>query len=466
MKTYGYDTEKIKDILINFIIFAIGIYVFLIFGRGEYNLQKDSATYMSMPATVSVMPVYPLLIGTAQRIFGAGCLSALVIMQGFLALFCTWGFSVYICRKFDISGIERLVVYLPTLLPFLIYLPDYIVTQQILTEGITYSLMYIYVIALFHTITEKTYGGMAATAICGVILNLCRSQFIIIHIITVSACVLVFLKKKKLNLFKRAVIWCTGAIALLLLVISVYLFATVIIYKLYPAVADKNTQSDTMAVHSGAGMLSDDKDSTLKYNMEKADLSYQVSYKGQFAEIIILRGFYLAKAGDERYFSNEMTRGAFLAIYEQLSGEKVLFEASGIRLGYWQDMFNEKITRSAYAALKEYYGQQGLSGDLLWKSIHNDFIRIGITLITRHFSIFIFCFLRLLGAGLMAGLFYQKLSIYVICMIMTAFMFSAGIYFLISGRGNKKTEMEHDYLLTVSAVIVVFVVIIFLLVPH
>lgn len=60
----------------------------------------------------------------------------------------------------------------------------------------------------------------------------------------------------------------------------------------------------------------------------------------------------------------------------------------------------------------------------------------------------------------MASLFYQKLSIYVICMVITALLFLTGIYFAISFRSNKRLKKEYGYLVTVGAVILIFVVVI------
>ena len=121
-------------------LFLLGIFFYFL--PGEWiKLEKDSTAYLMGVWRQDVMPVYPFFLNVLKNIFGETLfLNYVVILQSLLAVISTMVFVVVLQKQFRLTGYECILLYLLSMLPFSIYLPECGITHQIMTEGITYAL--------------------------------------------------------------------------------------------------------------------------------------------------------------------------------------------------------------------------------------------------------------------------------------------------------------------------------------
>lgn len=178
MVTIKNNTKIIQYIL----LVGIAMVFFVGFGREGALLVSDSFNYISMNAARE--PLYPLILLGLRSLFGkSSYLDIVCIFQAFLAVAAVSSFSIYITKIFYLRQFVSFIILFFTLIPYWIdtiwYAPYVIRTNYILSEGITFSLYYLFIIFLFRAIVKKHIKDMIIPLCITVILVLCRAQMFI-----------------------------------------------------------------------------------------------------------------------------------------------------------------------------------------------------------------------------------------------------------------------------------------------
>ncbi len=138
-------------------VFAFLTVVFMLLGRDGPVLFDDSGSYMRIRWHEGVMPAYPILLLLNQYFFGdIWYLWAVILEQALLAAFSVTVFEETVRKRFGLLPVEGVLICLFALYPYTIEMPV-VMTQAILTEGIAYSIFYLFLAVLLSAVWDKSY---------------------------------------------------------------------------------------------------------------------------------------------------------------------------------------------------------------------------------------------------------------------------------------------------------------------
>ena len=137
-------------------VFAFLTVVFMLLGRDGPVLFDDSGSYMRIRWHEGVMPAYPILLLLNQYFFGdIWYLWAVILEQALLAAFSVTVFEETVRKRFGLLPVEGVLICLFALYPYTIEMPV-VMTQAILTEGIAYSIFYLFLAVLLSAVWDKS----------------------------------------------------------------------------------------------------------------------------------------------------------------------------------------------------------------------------------------------------------------------------------------------------------------------
>lgn len=164
------------------ILVAVSVYYFIFLGESGFVHMNDSPGYLSVGFTR--FPVYPMLFQLFLRLFGAEHYQLyMTYFQGLLATGAVMFLLHFLSTKFELRRAESLFLYFTLLLPYGIDTlwnePRYVYTHYITTEGITYSLYYIFLVFLLHFLLDHKSSGLHSCLILIPIMCCTRTQLMI-----------------------------------------------------------------------------------------------------------------------------------------------------------------------------------------------------------------------------------------------------------------------------------------------
>ena len=169
--------EAVFAVLAPCIIGAFFCFLFLYFGVGQY---PDSSTYIGYHTGRE--PLYPLFLKVCRLIAGEEhFLWTAAFLQNVLAFFSYWYLYRFVVRQFDLNLLFRSAALLVILAPHLFtsaFTPSGIVlTNAILSEGLTISLYPLFATFLLEAFYREKKGCcLAAAYITALLLSLARGQ--------------------------------------------------------------------------------------------------------------------------------------------------------------------------------------------------------------------------------------------------------------------------------------------------
>lgn len=169
--------EAVFDVLAPCIIGAFFCFLLLYFGVGQY---PDSSTYIGYDT--SREPLYPLFLKVCRLIAGKEYfLWAAAFIQNVLAFFSFWYLYSFVVRQFHFSLLFRIAALLVILAPHLltsVFTPSGIVlTNAVLSEGLTISLYPLFATLLLKALyQEKKVRYLCAAYVTALLLSLARGQ--------------------------------------------------------------------------------------------------------------------------------------------------------------------------------------------------------------------------------------------------------------------------------------------------
>lgn len=290
----------IKKYWLQLVFFLFHIFFFFLLGETVVAYSNDSLGYLTI--TYAREPVYPLLIQFFLKIFGENnYLMALTFFQGFLAIACLYYtvFSlqkIFLLRHWELFLVNGLLL-LPYGIDTLWDAPRVVYTHFIMTEGITYSLFYVFFILLLSSVLEKKYKKLILATLLALLLALLRGQMMICFPALFIGLFLISYKEMKRMIAYGIVIVCS------FLCISLLTKC----YHLYFHDIFASPMENSLTVFSNVLYASDREDVSLISSKEEADFfltvfdeSYARGYQYTFAkEGMIENGKHLMDSHDK-----------------------------------------------------------------------------------------------------------------------------------------------------------------------
>lgn len=456
--------QKVIQILV---LAAMGIVFYLVLGQEWIAIEDDTPFYLN-PRREGVMPVYPLFLFVVKCIFGEDMyLSAVVVIQSLLAIVCTMAFVLYLQNHFRLHWIETLLLYVACMLPFSIYLPEAGITHQILTEGISYAIFYLYFMLLLQYVFEQKIRWLIAAVGMGGFMELIRSQMLFLLGVTAAVFVVVeFVKSRKDKICRRIVragVNCVvGVIGIIVVVTLVYkIFGLYWTYQL-PLIEKRNEQAVTAEVEAEAvtaqtemqtaeteGIMQPDEagDST-RAGVEQMPVDVAQTEKkpveednpgtlSQFTSLIITRGVYEIDEDDIELFESPEMKEIFKRVYDAIDAEQYRYVYARQDLYMWRDLVKDEIPIIVFGHVGAYlrdHPQVQLNNVQICREL-------GMKVLLHHFDRYLYHSFRMMVSGFISSIFFQIERIYLLCHVITLLLYlaaAAGIIYCLKKGGNKK----------------------------
>lgn len=384
------------------------------------------AYYLSFAHHIETKPLYSLLMEGARRLFGTEkYLYAIAVFQMLLSVVCITIFVCYIKKAMNTGVLFTLAVWLCALAPYIILLPEDVISHSLMTESLTYPLTYIYVIMLLKGIFEskKVYVYLSVAIV--ILLTLIRGQMLFLLAPSVICFVYILLRDKKINTQKTT--WKKSLLSLLIFLVFVFLCikGESLLCGLYER------------CFFGAPKM---------------------SYS---AQTLVQKAMFCADKEDEALFSDEITKEIFSETYERIMDAESNYRFMSHKLTDWKHTTGSFGTVSY--TLGDVVSEVALSENI---DISNRFEKEAITLkysdelskklIMKHPGRFLYVSLSMMPAGFVSTVLFHKESLYWPIHIFTL-MFYVVMVFLSFKLWKRKREVS-EYIWVVLLISIVNVV--------
>lgn len=468
---------KQKEWLFYASLLLLALFAFLFIGSREPVLFADSESYMKMEPREGLMPVYPFFLLINQCLFGMErYLKAVIVEQAVIAAVCVICFTKIFKDKFRLRIWEGYLVFFLTLMPFTTEMPQSMATQQILTEGLAYSFFYLFVIVLLKAVWTKKFRWFAGSLGMTVLLAMVRSQFQIMFCV----CGVAFLymvcrqERRKTKIAMPVRIAAGTAGCLIICFVGIFAISRItavykdaigkggIFYETVLKVQFPETYEEYILGQSEkpvqAGQELEEQSS-----LERRVTQVQTS---QYVTLIFSRGMYEADREDVYLFDDEVVKNLYVELYEAADAEKQRYAYARKGLWMWQDIVGGigKVGTTCFhipaAYYTENYPEIVLSDD--YSETRNAHLTlIGITLLKAHFGRFLYHTLMLLPQAFICTVFFQIKPIYLLCHLVTLFLYLSALILMIWGFADKKANDKcAEFMVLVLGSNVVMVVVI------
>lgn len=461
-------------------VFAFLTVVFMLLGRDGPVLFDDSGSYMRIRWHEGVMPAYPILLLLNQYFFGdIWYLWAVILEQALLAAFSVTVFEETLRKRFGLLPVEGVLICLFALYPYTIEMPV-VMTQAILTEGIAYSIFYLFLAVLLSAVWDKSYIRLAGAFGITLLLSAVRSQLQILF----AVCGIVFFylvcmgkktagKGRKIIRAAAGLLGCMAvSLAGVVLVLGLIRGYRVMLGPEHPfnrfglkvqwpevyqialeedrqkAAAQEaaGTELDAQAAESEGQAETVNEEALSAAETEEAlvDKSFTTS---QYMTLIFSRGMYEADYEDAALFQDPVVKGLFLALYEETDREQERYAYAREGLWMWKDIVGGigKIGGTCLFTPSEYYVEYApeVIRSEQFSEIRSSHLRtIGFTLIRAHFGRFLYHTLMLLPQAFISTVFFQFAPLYGFCHLVTAFLYLAALSLMVWGYADVRARRE------------------------
>lgn len=178
--------QKIRDYMrknyVYLILTGVSVYYFIFLGEAGCAYSNDSLGYLEIG--FERFPVYTMLFQLFLRLFGPEHYQLYVTyFQGFLAICSVLLLLLFLAKQFRLAKGEVLLVYVLLIMPYGIDTlwnePRFVYTHFIATEGITYSLYYLFIACLLHFLLNCRRSGLCCALFLIPLMCCTRSQLMI-----------------------------------------------------------------------------------------------------------------------------------------------------------------------------------------------------------------------------------------------------------------------------------------------
>ncbi len=482
--------------------------LFLVLPSGlKYVIYDDSGTYiqfLQMKNVEGVMPIYPLFLFANKLIFGRiFYLQAVVVEQILIAMSCVIYFIGKIKRRFQLYYKECYLLLLISLVPFTTDYPLSMVVQDILTEGLSYALFYFFIVLLLDAVWDRNFTKLTEAVGFTFVMALLRSQLQILFAVCGAAAAYIIWVRFSVRNKWLYVVKVAAGLVLWIVVMMVGVVGTVKINYISQkilfgegktaAFIDQNSKDMTQIIENTGivqGELSE-KSATVSQKalgLEESSEETQVvepapntapevieflnnGYEesgvtvSQYSSVIFSKGMYEADYEDYLLFEDEEVRKQFLYVYEIVDelGYRHSYADSG--LWGWRHISDSvgDLGKHCFLKLNEYFADyyNTTIAYFQYRCTAQAFNKIGTKLLLKHFGRFIWHTIRLMIPAFIFTVFFQKEQFYLLCHLITLFLYMTAIGLTIWCFVHKKANRrcaEFMLALLVNNVIMVTVI--------
>lgn len=469
-------------------VFAALLIFFLAAGHSGPVLFDDSESYMLIHKREGVMPVYPIFILLNRIVFdGTVYLWAVITEQAVLAAFSVLLLEETVRSRFGLRPLESVLICIAAIYPYTIEMPASMMTQSILTEGVAYSLFYIFLVILLKTVWEKSYVWFIGAVGMSLFLAAIRSQLQILF----GVCGIVFLylicmRGRGKSRGKRVLCFAAGiagaavvslaGIALISRVAGAYQTAAqkdhaFYLYSLrvqqpetYQSMMEEKEQKEA-AEQTDAG-----EEAVLSEEEENAKLRKKGFTNSQYQTLIFSRGMYEADCEDAELFSDPVLKNLYLILYEAVDEKEQRYAYAEKGLWMWKDIVGAigQIGTTCKWRPSKYYVEN--APEIIraenFSAIREKHLQtIGLTLIKAHFGRFLYHTLMLLPQAFISTVFFQYAPLYLLCHLITAFLYLSAAVLMIWGYREERVKKDGAEMMTlvlgINCVMVVVISLVF-----
>lgn len=446
-------------------VFTALLAFFLVAGHRGPVLFDDSGGYLLIRKHEGIMPLYPIYILLNQVMFGDTLyLWAVIIQQAVLAAFSVLLLEEAVRKRFGLCPVESVLICIAVLYPYTIEMPGAIMTQTILTEGVAYSLFYIFLVILLRAVWEKSYAWFGGAVGMSLLLSSIRSQLqILFGVCGIIFLYLICMRSRGKSWRKRVFHFAAGIAG----AVAVSLVGIVLVSRMansYQAamqpdnafylyslrVQQPETYQRTMeekkqkaaAAQSDAG-----KKVVLSEEEEKDKLRKKRFASTQYESLIFSRGMYEADYEDAELFSDPVLRGLYLTLYEAADAEKQRYVYAEKGMWMWKDIVGGigSVGKTCRWLPSEYYVEY--APEIIraenFSALRAEHMQtIGMTLIRAHFGRFLYHTLMMLPQAFISTVFFQYAPLYLLCHLITAFLYLSAAVLMIWGYREERVKND------------------------
>lgn len=443
----------------------LSIFVFLFLGQLDYYLIDDSETYMNLSSGVEgVMPVYPFFLYGNKLLFGENSyLYAVVVEQSIFAAGCVIIFIRMIKKRFQLNYLESYICFLLSLLTFTADMPDVMTSRVILTEGIAYAAFYLFSAALLQAVWRKSWKWLGILCVVTVFMSSIRSQLQILFGVCGVACIYIALLRKKDGSKKKVPLrFLIGMIGGLIIGLA-GIWTTSQIAGRYQIAMREMCERESMAAQIEFEEV-ESLENAAEQKSTAEEKSEQWSTPNQYITLIFNKGMYEADYEDYRLFEDEQIRNLYLCLYERIDkvGYRYVYAKSGLLM--WKDIMNSALIGAECMYEEGHYYEKYpelLSGSSAIVLRNHNWRIMGTTLIKAHPVRFLYHTAMLLPSAFVSTVFFQIERIYLLCHLITLFLYISAIALMIWAYRDRKVDNAYgEFMCSVLGVNVILVVVI------
>jgi len=471
--------KRKKDLLFYLSLAVLGLCALLFVGSREPVLFDDSGSYMRVERFEGVMPVYPLFLLLNQWLFGRErYLDAVIIEQAVFAAACMILFVREMKNRFSLCYPEGYLLFFLSLLPFTTELPQAMITQTILTEGLAYALFYLLTLFLLRAVWERSFLWTAVSFALVFLLAMLRSQLQILF--GVCGIVFLYLMWKRGGTGVRRLMNVLAGLAGCVLIAFAGIRITADAVETYYSLIQDNININMCIMkiqdpeyyeefsigEDGADRNADEIQNAIRGRQEEKKADGKPIVMSQYTSLLFSRGMYEADTEDAQLFEDETIRELFLAIYGEAEREGQTHSGEEKGLWMWRDIVGGigKVGKTGLLVGRQYYQEECpeiYEADNFNEIWNRNMQTIGITLLKRHFGRFLYHSLMLLPQAFVCTVFFQIEPIYLLCHLVTLFLYLSAAGLMLWGyRDRRTTNQAAEFMALVLGTNVVMVVLI------
>lgn len=414
----------------NYIYIILGIIMVILFfftqGVTWYKIGGDTeAYYIHFEHRIEVAPLYPLFFHVLDLIFGSELyLYVASVIQLFFTVLCVMAFVRFIGQSLRLEPFSIVMVYLASLIPFYLLLPENPIPHDLMTESFTYPMMYVYMVLVLKGMYDDKEKYFFYSIIFTEIMALIRGQMMFLFGVSTIA-YFIYLVNKAWKMKRKEIGRIIGKISLILMLSVFCMF--------------------------GGNLL------TEGYNRVFFDAPAQ-SFASHLA---VQKALYLSDEEDKQLFDDKITKEIYERTWEQIKEEKSAYQYADNNLWIWKHAIGSFGANSWFIqdAIEEVLSEHGLwsQDELKQEELVMAYSKeINNVLIKDNWKKYIPLFFKLIPSAFVSTILFHKASIYTLIHIMTLALYIAmivGSVLISKKRGKLIKESEFVWVVLINAIL-------------
>lgn len=434
----------------------IYICVFCLMGERGYVLWKDSPAYLAFDGRSGIVPLYPLFLRINKLIFGEAVFLYMVVAeQTIIAVVCIVAFTEFIRRRFHLSYLASYpVVLFAAFMPFTTNYPLSISNHDIMTEALAYPFFYLYMICFLKSIFDKKYRDVVMMVLVSTVLALTRTQLQLVGVFNAAALFYMLWMKGRNDSIKKQI----GRAIVNLFLSGLIIVVGEVLFLGANAMGQSCIASMNQALQpadEGESKASAVEEEEMSKTDEAAVSVGNVT--NQYGHLIIDKAIYEIEEEDYLLFEDEQMQELCKAIYQEADDRQRRYVYARDGLWMWEDIMEgigsgTHVTEEAWRV----YCSENPDTILTYSAVN----QIALVLLKEHFGRVVYHMLCMMPQGFICTVFFQKAEIYLLCHLITLFIYISAILLVIWAYRRKEIPRRYPEFLLGCIVINVFFVLI------